>query len=492
MLRRTLQWMSLVMVVGIMVVLTAPATSTYAQGTTPVTHVVQPGENLYRIALKYGVTVQAIATANNIANPNLIFVGQSLNISGGTNTGNTGSQPPTGGTGTTPPPASSTYTVVAGDTLSKIARQFNMTVQAIAQANGIANPNLIFVGQVLKVTSGTGTTPAPTAAPTTPPAGGTPLPPAPSNGFEIGGHINTFANVNEMRSARMNWVKVQIRFKVGQNADITAPYINDAHLSGFKILLGIVGDKAEMTSMGYDAYVQEYAKYVGNVSLLGPEAIEIWNEPNLDREWPAGQVSGTSYTQLLRASYQAIKAVNQNILVISGAPAPTGFFGGICTANGCDDNVFLAQMRDAGAANFMDCVGAHYNEGIVAPSQRSGDPRGNSGHYSRYFGTMLDLYSSTFGGARPVCWTELGYGTPEGYGVGAPAGFEWLGDNTLQEHAQWLGEAAQLSRSSGKVRLMIVWNVNYTSTAPDPSGMYAIVRPGGTCPACQNLANAMQ
>ena len=43
------------------------------------------------------------------------------------------------------------YTVVAGDTLSKIAKQFGTTVQAIAQLNGITNPNLIYVGQVLKI-----------------------------------------------------------------------------------------------------------------------------------------------------------------------------------------------------------------------------------------------------------------------------------------------------------------------------------------------------
>jgi putative chitinase len=68
---------------------------------------------------------------------------------------------------TTPPPASTTitYTVVAGDTLGKIAARHTTTVAAIAAANGIANVNLIRVGQKLTIaTSGT------TAAPTPPPA----------------------------------------------------------------------------------------------------------------------------------------------------------------------------------------------------------------------------------------------------------------------------------------------------------------------------------
>ena len=55
---------------------------------TPGTHVVQPGENLFRIALRYNTTVEALATLNNITNPNLVFVGAVLRVpvSGGTAT----------------------------------------------------------------------------------------------------------------------------------------------------------------------------------------------------------------------------------------------------------------------------------------------------------------------------------------------------------------------------------------------------------------------
>ncbi len=62
----------------------------------------------------------------------------------------------------------------------------------------------------------------------------------------------------------------------------------------------------------------------------------------------------------------------------------------------------------------------------------------------------------------------------------------------VSEQAEWLGRAAALSRSSGKVRLMIVWNVDFTDYTPDPQAGYAIVRPGGGCPACSTLGAAMQ
>lgn len=55
----------------------APAPVSAGGGTM---HIVQPGENLFRIGLRYGVTAQSIASANGISNPRLIFVGQKLLI----------------------------------------------------------------------------------------------------------------------------------------------------------------------------------------------------------------------------------------------------------------------------------------------------------------------------------------------------------------------------------------------------------------------------
>jgi LysM repeat protein len=102
-------------------------------------HVVQPGENLFRISLRYDTTVDAIAKVNNIVNPWFIYVGQELKI-------------PTGGGGMPPSdPGGKTYVVQPGDTLYSIAVRHNTTVQALVVANNLSNPNLIYVGQTLKV-----------------------------------------------------------------------------------------------------------------------------------------------------------------------------------------------------------------------------------------------------------------------------------------------------------------------------------------------------
>jgi hypothetical protein len=214
----------------------------------------------------------------------------------------------------------------------------------------------------------------------------------------------------------------------------------------------------------------------------------VWNEANLDREWPAGQISGGAYTELLRASYTAIKNANANVLVISGAPAPTGAESAFPGRVVNDDN-FIRQMAAAGAASVMDCVGVHYNEGILPPTARSGDPRGNSGYYTRYYPSMVSLYAGVFP-STPLCFTELGYLTGEGYGP-LPTGFAWAANTSVQEQAEWLAEAVRLSRSDSRIRLLIVWNVDFTRFDSDPQGGYAIIRPDGQCRACITMRAAM-
>jgi len=102
------------------------------------THVVQPGENLFRIALRYNMTTEALAQANGIANPRLIYVGQKLTIPAGAQP-----SPPSGD--------ETTYVVQPGDNLFRIALRYNMSYLYLAQHNGITNPSHIYVGQVLSI-----------------------------------------------------------------------------------------------------------------------------------------------------------------------------------------------------------------------------------------------------------------------------------------------------------------------------------------------------
>ena len=107
------------------------------------TYTVQRGDTLWALARRYNTSIAAIASANGIANPNLIITGQRLSIPGASSS--SGAAPSGGGT---------RHTVVRGDTLSAIAARYGSSVSAIARANGIANPNLIYPGQVFTIPSG--------------------------------------------------------------------------------------------------------------------------------------------------------------------------------------------------------------------------------------------------------------------------------------------------------------------------------------------------
>lgn len=307
---------------------------------------------------------------------------------------------------------------------------------------------------------------------------------APITGFSYGGHVAGLgdAAAQWMRVAGMTWVKRQVRYSDGQSADSWSGMINETHARGFRILIGVVG--ATPNDINSPGYFERYAGFMAGLAALGADALEIWNEPNLDREW-AAPIDPARYTNLLRLSYNAIKAANPNTLVISGAPAPTGAEGAF-PGRVMNDDRYLAGMAAAGAANYMDCIGAHYNEGIVPPNWTSGDPR--SEYYTRYLQPMMNIYYNAFGGRRPVCFTELGYLSPEGFGPPPPL-FAWAVNVTVAQQATWLDQAIGIARNSGRVRLVIIWNIDFTGYGEDPVGGYAIIRPGGGCPACEALGS---
>ncbi|MFK4917184.1 MULTISPECIES: LysM peptidoglycan-binding domain-containing protein [Lactococcus] len=96
------------------------------------THIVQYGDSLSSIAYSWGTSWQELARQNALRNPNLIYAGQAISYSGGSNAA-------TGGT----------YTVQYGENLSVIAQRLGTTVQHLVSSNGIQNPNLIYAGQNL-------------------------------------------------------------------------------------------------------------------------------------------------------------------------------------------------------------------------------------------------------------------------------------------------------------------------------------------------------
>jgi polysaccharide biosynthesis protein PslG len=85
------------------------------------------------------------------------------------------------------------------------------------------------------------------------------------------------------------------------------------------------------------------------------QAYEIWNEPNLDREWGDRPPDPVAYTAMLKASFRAIKAADPRALVVSAGMSPTT----TNTAQAVPDLEFIRQMYAAGAQDSFDILGVH-------------------------------------------------------------------------------------------------------------------------------------
>ena len=111
-------------------------------------YIVARGETLRSLAARFGTNVDALLAANpDITNANLIYEGQHLKVY-------VSAPPPS----QPPPPGGQTYYVQKGDTLRKIASKFSTTVEELLKVNPqISNPNVIYVGQAIKIPAGVST-----------------------------------------------------------------------------------------------------------------------------------------------------------------------------------------------------------------------------------------------------------------------------------------------------------------------------------------------
>ncbi len=211
-------------------------------------------------------------------------------------------------------------------------------------------------------------------------------------------------------------------------------------------------------------------RYPGQIS-----AIEVWNEQNLEREWQAsGGLNAAKYVEMLSMAYETIKAKDPNIIVITGALAPTGGWvepDGRVTA--IDDLHFLQELLQDGLLDYADCVGAHHNGYNIGPDvtaeEAPTDPQAATAtfrgpfenvHHSWSFKSTLQTYYEMMGGQKKLCVTEFGWASTEGTG-GTPPGFSFADDNSLQEQADWVVQAFELQRDWGITWLAFLWNLDY-------------------------------
>jgi hypothetical protein len=227
--------------------------------------------------------------------------------------------------------------------------------------------------------------------------------------------------------------------------------------------LSVEGPPADPAT--YASFVGEFAaRYCGRV-----QAIEVWNEQNLHYEWGNEPLSASRYIQLLAAAYRAIKAACPGMIVVSGAPTPTG----AQPPAAIPDFTYLEQMYQAGLRNYSDAIGVHPSGYGNPPDARVQDFQAGTysrpshvNHASFYFRNVLEQYHNImvkYGDGNTRLWpTEFGWASS-----GNPVpGYEYALYNSEQDQANYIVRAYQMMRNYGWVGPAFLWNLNYNITHP--------------------------
>jgi polysaccharide biosynthesis protein PslG len=244
----------------------------------------------------------------------------------------------------------------------------------------------------------------------------------------------------------------------------------------------------------FAAFVSALVRRYGSASPIGQvHAIEVWNEPNLAREWgmqPIMPESAVEYTRLLAAAYRAAKAADPSVTIISAGLAPTGTNNGYARP----DDLYLQWMYDAGAKSYFDVLGAH-GPGYKAPPSVSPDEAEQDplwgGHRSFTFRRVEDLrriMEANGDAAKQVWLLEFGWTTDE-----TNPAYAWH-RVTPEQQAQYLLDAYRWAHREWFpwIGVMALWNLPDPRWAADREELWWSVAglDGSDRPAFTRLAQA--
>jgi hypothetical protein len=209
-------------------------------------------------------------------------------------------------------------------------------------------------------------------------------------------------------------------------------------------------------------------RYTGRVA-----AYELWNEPNLQREWNGSPLSAADFVELMRRGAAGVRSADPAALLIAAAPATTGINDGV---NAIDDRVYFGAMLAAGAAEVVDGFGVHPYGWANPPDSRAADATqvssSHNNHPSFFFADTLEDYRDMLvaaGAAEKALWpTEFGWGsfdgllTTEGAPTAPPPGAEYVAENSEWEQAVYTLRAFEMAHDWEWVGPMFLWNLNFT------------------------------
>ena len=229
-------------------------------------------------------------------------------------------------------------------------------------------------------------------------------------------------------------------------------------------------------------------RYAGRI-----HAYQVWNEPNLSREWGNETPDPAGYTELLRVCYEAIKVADPEAIVISAGLAPTGTTPPLAMP----DDEFLASMYAAGAGDYFDVLGLNapgYKAPPEAAPEEAENPDngyGNGRWFTfRHVEDMREIMVANGDKDRQVAILEMGWTTDE-----VNPDYAWFAVDE-ETQADYLVRAYQYARENWQpwIGLMTtIYIADYTWTAEThEQWWWAIVLPDGTPRPAYNALREME
>lgn len=217
------------------------------------------------------------------------------------------------------------------------------------------------------------------------------------------------------------------------------------------------------------------SRYRGRIA-----AYQVWNEPNLGREWGDQPPNPLEYTALLKVCYEAIKAADPKAVVISAGLAPTG----TRSLHVTPDDEFLRQMYDAGAGAYFDVLGVNA-PGYKAPPEMSPDEAAASREYGggrwfafRHVEDIRAIMVANGDGQKQIAILEMGWTMDN-----VNAEYAWFAVDE-QTQADYLVRAYQFAADNWQpwIGLMTTVYIADPSWTPEQHEQWwwSIVLPDGT------------
>ena len=238
------------------------------------------------------------------------------------------------------------------------------------------------------------------------------------------------------------------------------------------------------------AFMDAWAGYCGAIASRYPgriAAYQIWNEPNLAREWGNRPPDATAYVDLLRRCSDAIRAADPEAIIISSGLSPTG----TCCDVARPDDQYLQEMYDAGFQQYVDVVGMHA-PGFSAPHVSPDEAEQQGRHRFFTFRRIEDLRRimvANGDAARQAALLEVGWTTDV---EGNNTDYSWYAVDE-ETQAQYLVEAYQYAADHWRpwVGLMsAIYLAPPDWTEDDEEYWWSIMMPNGRArPAYKELAN---